>query len=152
MKKAILEENEKYISTGITGFDDLLKNGIPKGSSILVAGGAGSGKTTFCLQILAYHLFQGKNCYFMGFKESQEKLFWISQKKKRSSRRNGLLSFTSFSRQTNCFWWEQRLRSCRLYPSIKSPSEWAHLDPSLNNSSRGIKVLLEIFSRLDTHP
>jgi circadian clock protein KaiC len=74
MKKAILEENAKYISTGITGFDDLLKNGIPKGSSILVAGGAGCGKTTFCLQILAHHLSQGKNCYFMGFKESQEKL------------------------------------------------------------------------------
>ena len=74
MKKAIINEEEKFITTGITGFDDLFKNGIPKGSSILVAGGAGSGKTNFCLQILAHHASLGKKCYFMGFKESQEKL------------------------------------------------------------------------------
>lgn len=63
-----------FVSTGISGFDDLFENGIPKGSSILVAGGAGSGKTNFCLQILMHHASQGKKCYYMGFKESEEKL------------------------------------------------------------------------------
>lgn len=64
----------KYVSTGITGFDNLFKNGIPKGSSILVAGGAGSGKTNFCLQILAHHASHGKKCYYMGFKEPSDRL------------------------------------------------------------------------------
>ena len=65
---------EKFVSTGILGFDNLFKNGIPKGSSILVSGGAGSGKTNFCLQILVNQANQGKKCYYMGFKESAEKL------------------------------------------------------------------------------
>lgn len=74
MKKGKRNEGEKFISTGIPGFDNLFKNGIPKGSSILVAGGAGSGKTNFCLQILAHQASRGKKCYFMGFKESPERL------------------------------------------------------------------------------
>ena len=74
MKKGKRNEGKKFISTGIPGFDNLFKNGIPKGSSILVAGGAGSGKTNFCLQILAHQASQGKKCYFMGFKESPERL------------------------------------------------------------------------------
>ena len=73
MKGKTIKEG-KFISTGVPGFDDLFKNGIPKGSSILVAGGAGSGKTNFCLQILAHQASRGKKCYFMGFKESPERL------------------------------------------------------------------------------
>jgi circadian clock protein KaiC len=74
MKKVKKKEDKKYITTGITGFDSLFKNGIPRGSSILVAGGAGSGKTNFCLQILAYQASRGKKCYYMSFKEPVEKL------------------------------------------------------------------------------
>ena len=70
MKKSKKNEWEKYISTGIFGFDNLFKNGIPKGSSILVAGGAGSGKTNFCLQILAHHASQGKNRLIFRLPES----------------------------------------------------------------------------------
>jgi len=87
MKQGKSNEEEKFISTGIPGFDNLFTHGIPKGSSILVAGGAGSGKTNLCLQILAHHASRGKKCYYMGFKESSEKLTehmknfgWDSQK------------------------------------------------------------------------
>lgn len=72
IEKAVLDE--KFVKTGVQGFDDLFTHGIPKGSSILVAGGAGSGKTNLCLQILAHHASKGKNCYYMGFKESSESL------------------------------------------------------------------------------
>jgi len=65
---------EKFVSTGIPGFDDLFEYGIPKGSSIILAGGAGSGKTNFCLQTLIHHASKGKKCYFMGFEEPEEKL------------------------------------------------------------------------------
>ena len=43
----------EYLQTGIVGFDQLLDNkGIPKGHTILISGGPGSGKTTFGIQFL----------------------------------------------------------------------------------------------------
>jgi KaiC/GvpD/RAD55 family RecA-like ATPase len=62
------------IATGVPGFDDLFEKGIPKGNSIIVAGGAGSGKTIFCLQTLFNHVSQGKKCFYMSFEESEERL------------------------------------------------------------------------------
>ncbi|MDY7019717.1 MAG: ATPase domain-containing protein [Chloroflexota bacterium] len=42
-----------YVQTGIPGADKLLgEKGIPRGHSILIAGGPGSGKTTFAIQFL----------------------------------------------------------------------------------------------------
>lgn len=66
--------NKQYMVTGISGFDKLFKLGIPAGSNILISGGAGSGKTIFCLQMLAHHAAQGKKCLYMSFEESKEKL------------------------------------------------------------------------------
>ncbi|MFA5103313.1 MAG: ATPase domain-containing protein [Candidatus Thermoplasmatota archaeon] len=68
------EESSKFVKTGIPGFDDLFEQGIPKGSTVLIAGGTGSGKTNLCLQLLAHHASQGKKCYFMGFEESENRL------------------------------------------------------------------------------
>lgn len=81
------EKKGNYVVTGIPGFDDLFENGIPKGSAILVAGGAGSGKTIMCLQTFNYHASKGKKCFYMSFEESEEKLLkhmkefgWDSEK------------------------------------------------------------------------
>ncbi len=63
-----------HIFTGIKGFDTLLAQGIPKTSSTIMAGGAGSGKTIFCLQTLAYHAAQGKKCLYMSFEEPESRL------------------------------------------------------------------------------
>ncbi|VVB80275.1 Circadian clock protein kinase KaiC [uncultured archaeon] len=63
-----------YVKTGIKGFDDLLEQGIPSGSSVLVAGGAGSGKTIFCLQTLINKAREGKKCFYMSFEENEERL------------------------------------------------------------------------------
>jgi len=65
---------KKYVLTGISGFDELFENGIPTGSNILVAGGAGSGKTIFCLQTLQYHVSRGEKCFYMSFEESEKRL------------------------------------------------------------------------------
>ena len=67
-------KNIRYIKTGVTGLDKLLGQGIPKKSSVIVAGGTGSGKTNLCLQIINHHASQGKKCYFMSFKEPEESL------------------------------------------------------------------------------
>jgi KaiC/GvpD/RAD55 family RecA-like ATPase len=77
----------KYILTGVPGFDDLLEQGIPSGNSIIVAGGAGSGKTIFCLQTLNYHAMEGKKCLYITFEENEQRLInhmkdfgWDAQK------------------------------------------------------------------------
>lgn len=65
---------ENFVATGITGFDQLFSRGIPKGNAVIVAGGAGSGKTIFCLQTLYNHAKQGHKCLYMSFEESEERL------------------------------------------------------------------------------
>jgi len=65
---------DEYIRTGVPGFDELFEHGIPKGNAVLVAGGAGSGKTIFCLQSLANHASNGEKCLYMSFEESEERL------------------------------------------------------------------------------
>ncbi|MFH0906458.1 MAG: ATPase domain-containing protein, partial [archaeon] len=37
----------KRIPTGVNGFDELIEGGMPEGATVLVSGGAGSGKTIF---------------------------------------------------------------------------------------------------------
>ncbi|HLC52726.1 MAG TPA: ATPase domain-containing protein [Candidatus Nanoarchaeia archaeon] len=64
----------QYLKTGIPGFDDLFEHGIPHGNSVLVAGGAGSGKTIFCLQTLYNQVLQGRKCLYLSFEESEQRL------------------------------------------------------------------------------
>jgi KaiC/GvpD/RAD55 family RecA-like ATPase len=73
-KKKIKAEASEWIKTGVSGFDDLFENGVPKGSAVLVAGGAGSGKTIFCLQTVVHNALLGKKCFYMSFEESEERL------------------------------------------------------------------------------
>lgn len=45
-------EKIERVKSGITGLDELISGGFPKGSTILVTGGPGTGKTTLCLNFL----------------------------------------------------------------------------------------------------
>jgi len=63
------------LKTGITGFDKLVGQGILAGSSILVEGGPGSGKTLFCLSAANNFCKQGKRVLYMSFEEPEEHLF-----------------------------------------------------------------------------
>lgn len=71
-------EDEKrggLVKTGIPGFDDLIDlGGIPKGISLLISGGPGSGKTTFCLQTLNYGASIGEKCIYLSFEENVNRL------------------------------------------------------------------------------
>ena len=73
-KKQTIKSNGQWVFTGIDGFDELLDKGIPRGLSVLVCGGPGSGKTIFGLQTLAYALSQGEKCLYMTFEESPQRL------------------------------------------------------------------------------
>ena len=72
-KKQAKKERE-YISTGIRGFDGLFEHGIPSGVDVLISGGAGSGKTILCLQILYNAAKNGKKCMYMSLEESEGRL------------------------------------------------------------------------------
>ncbi len=60
--------------TGIEGLDKLLGAGIPIGSSVLVEGGPGSGKTILCLNVAANFCKKGKKVLYMSFEEPEDKL------------------------------------------------------------------------------
>jgi len=74
MEEKKLKQVDRYVKTGIPGFNELITKGIPKGSAVLIAGGTGSGKTIICLQMLVHHASQGKNCYYLGFEESEDRI------------------------------------------------------------------------------
>lgn len=74
MKHKDGKEAKEHIKTDVPGFDELLDKGIPQEYSVLVAGGAGSGKTILCLQTLFNKAKSGEKCYYMSFEESEERL------------------------------------------------------------------------------
>lgn len=43
----------RRVPTGISGFDEIADGGLPRGGVTIVLGGAGAGKTTFAMQVLA---------------------------------------------------------------------------------------------------
>ena len=66
---------EDVLKTEVSGFDELFAdNGIPKGSSVLVAGGPGTGKSIFCRNICYNLVSKGKKCMYVSFEESQERI------------------------------------------------------------------------------
>lgn len=74
-EETISYKKEKILKTEIEGFDKLFsEGGIPQGNSILVAGGPGTGKSTFCRQICYNVVLNGKNCMYVSFEESKDRV------------------------------------------------------------------------------
>jgi len=60
------------VDTGIPGFDKLVQGGFVKDSTNLIAGGAGTAKTTFCMQYLWNGLLKGENGVYITLEQSPE--------------------------------------------------------------------------------
>ena len=60
--------------TGITKFDELIGDGIPRGSSLLIAGVAGTGKTVLLLEFLYQGALRGEKGIVFSFEETAERL------------------------------------------------------------------------------
>lgn len=73
-KKAnkIIRDGETRVKSGVKGFDELLGGGFIKGSSILVSGKSGSGKTIFSLQFLLEGLKNGEAGVYITLEETSE--------------------------------------------------------------------------------
>ncbi len=54
----------------VSHFDDLLEDkGIERGQTVLISGGAGTGKTTFCMQSLYFGALKGEKGVYISFEE-----------------------------------------------------------------------------------
>lgn len=62
------------LKTGISKFDELLGEGIPRGSSLLVAGVAGTGKTILLLEFVYRGALAGEKGIVFTFEETEERL------------------------------------------------------------------------------
>jgi KaiC/GvpD/RAD55 family RecA-like ATPase len=69
------------VKTGIPGVDELIEGGFPEGSSILLSGAAGAGKSIFCLQYLYYGAKeQGEPGVYITLEEGPHNLWWNMQR------------------------------------------------------------------------
>ncbi len=60
------------VPTGIPGLDELIEGGFVKGSTVLVSGATGTGKTIFCVQFLMEGLKRGEKCMFITLEQKTE--------------------------------------------------------------------------------
>jgi circadian clock protein KaiC len=73
IKKASTVDDDK-VSTGIAGFDEITRGGLPRGRVSVVLGGPGTGKTIFGLQTLVAGARSGSRGIYVAFEESPEKV------------------------------------------------------------------------------
>ena len=63
------------VSTGIAGLDEMMKgNGFYRGSSILITGTAGTGKSSFAAFFVNAACERGESCLYLAFEESPEQI------------------------------------------------------------------------------
>jgi len=66
---------KKILKTNIPGFDYLFSDGgMPFGSAVMIAGGPGTGKSTFCRQICYNQVTIGKRCMYVSFEENDDRI------------------------------------------------------------------------------
>ena len=62
------------VKTGMEGLDEMLYGGIPRGSTVVVMGSFGTGKTTFGLQFLNQGLAEGEKGIYISLEEDRESI------------------------------------------------------------------------------
>ncbi len=72
MPKKEKTDDFERIPSGIPGLDPLMEGGLVKGSTTLVSGSAGTGKTIFCTQFLLEGLKKGETCMFITLEEKPD--------------------------------------------------------------------------------
>jgi len=67
--------SEKHVSTGIERLDSMMDGkGFYKGSSVLLTGNAGTGKSSFAAQFVDAACERGEKCIYLAFEESPEQI------------------------------------------------------------------------------
>jgi circadian clock protein KaiC len=63
------------ISTGLSSLDELIEGGIPRGSTVLIAGNPGTGKTILTSHFLYEGLLRGEPAVYVSFSESKNQFY-----------------------------------------------------------------------------
>jgi len=79
-KPAAYATNEQRVPTGVEGLDDMLGGGMLQGSSTLVAGPAGSGKTSLGLAIAFAAVRRGEPATLVTFAEDPNQIVAVARK------------------------------------------------------------------------
>ncbi|HEX3132654.1 MAG TPA: ATPase domain-containing protein, partial [Planctomycetota bacterium] len=66
-------------ATGVPGFDNILRGGLPRARTYLLQGVPGSGKTTLALQLLLEGARGGERTLYITLSESREELLTVAQ-------------------------------------------------------------------------
>lgn len=74
MEESIELEKINRVKTGIEGLDDLIEGGFPKGSTIVVTGVAGSGKSIFGMNFIAEGCKNGEKCLYITVEQLADKI------------------------------------------------------------------------------
>lgn len=72
--EAPMEEVISFLSTGAEGLDAMLGGGLVRGTTTIVAGSTGVGKTVFGLQFLMEGAARGEQCLLVSFEQTVEEL------------------------------------------------------------------------------
>lgn len=73
--RAVVDESSNKAPTGIVGFDDITRGGLPRGCTTLLVGGPGSGKTIFALEFLVHGVRSFKEAgIFVAFEEHSKRI------------------------------------------------------------------------------
>ena len=68
-------EEKEFLPVRVSNFDSLIeKGGVERGNTLLVAGGCGTGKSTFTMQSLYHGVENGEKGVYLSFEEPVEKL------------------------------------------------------------------------------
>ncbi|CAN5255503.1 circadian clock protein KaiC [soil metagenome] len=78
LKSPSLPENymrkKELTKSGVAGLDEILGGGLKRGSTTLLAGPTGSGKTTFGLQFILEGIREKQRCLYVNFQENPTQL------------------------------------------------------------------------------
>ncbi len=64
----------ELVKTGIKGLDSMLDGGIPRGQSVLLVGGPGTGKTSFAMNFLYNGALNGERGIFISLEEKPDRI------------------------------------------------------------------------------
>jgi len=92
--------SDARVKAGIPNFDCLVEGGFEQGSTNLLVGGSGSGKSIFAAQFLFEGMDNGENCLYVTFEEEKEQFYknmldfgWDLEKLEKK----GLLTFLEYT-------------------------------------------------------
>ncbi len=85
---------KRRLSTGVPGLDEIMGGGIPAGDALMLAGPAGSGKTTFATQFAAEGLRLGEPVVIVVFEEYPDE--YLARAKARSSDMGKMIASGAF--------------------------------------------------------